>query len=81
MLQNISYYRLSGYWYPLIDSPKNSHVFKAGSTFGMAFNMYCFINPSHRFKDKFLDLFVKYQNIDPAAMGFPPTWMEEPLWQ
>lgn len=39
------------------------------------------INPNHRFKDKFFDLFIKYPNIDPAAMGFTPTWMDEPLWQ
>ncbi|MEN5058888.1 Abi family protein [Sphingobacterium kitahiroshimense] len=39
------------------------------------------INPRHSFKDKFIDLLIKYPNIDPSAMGFPPTWMEEPLWQ
>ncbi|WDF67143.1 Abi family protein [Sphingobacterium oryzagri] len=42
LLQNISYYRLSGYWYPLLDEPKDAHIFKKDSTFDMAFSMYCF---------------------------------------
>ena len=32
LLQNISYYRLSGYWYPLL-ADKQRHIFKPGSTF------------------------------------------------
>lgn len=42
LLENISYYRLSGYWYPLLEDPKSAHLFKDGSSFAMAFNMYCF---------------------------------------
>lgn len=41
LLHNISYYRLSGYWYPLLaDKPK--HQFKPGSTFDAAYNIYKF---------------------------------------
>ena len=32
LLQNISYYRLSDYWYPL-GADKKQHIFKPGSTF------------------------------------------------
>jgi len=39
------------------------------------------INPNHRFKDKLIDLLIKFPTIDPLAMGFPSTWMDEPLWQ
>ncbi len=41
LLQNISYYRLSGYWYPLL-ADKQRHVFKPGSTFEAAYNIYKF---------------------------------------
>jgi abortive infection bacteriophage resistance protein len=41
LLENISYYRLSGYWFPLLADKKN-HIFKPNSTFDAAFNLYCF---------------------------------------
>lgn len=41
LLARISYYRLSGYFYPLLEDKEN-HIFKSGSTFQQAFNMYCF---------------------------------------
>ena len=27
LLSTIGYYRLSGYWYPMLDQPKTMHVF------------------------------------------------------
>lgn len=42
LLENIGYYRLSGYWYPMLNNPKSQHQFKPGSTFNSAFNLYCF---------------------------------------
>jgi abortive infection bacteriophage resistance protein len=42
LLENISYYRLSGYWYPMLTFPKSNHLFKKGSTFENAFKLYCF---------------------------------------
>lgn len=42
LLENISYYRLSGYWYPMLAVPKTSHNFKSGSTFNNAYKLYCF---------------------------------------
>lgn len=41
LLESISYYRLSGYWYPLLND-KSNHVFKIDSNFDSAFNLYCF---------------------------------------
>ena len=41
LLQNISYYRLSGYWYPLL-ADKQNHIFKPGSTFETAYAIYKF---------------------------------------
>lgn len=42
LLEVISYYRLSGYWYPMLSTPKSAHNFKVGSTFENAFKLYCF---------------------------------------
>lgn len=41
LLQHISYYRLSGYWYPLL-ADKQNHLFKTGASFDTAFQLYCF---------------------------------------
>lgn len=41
LLESISYYRLSGYWYPLLVDKEN-HTFKKSATFDTAFNLYCF---------------------------------------
>ncbi len=41
LLEVISYYRLSGYWYPLLSDKKN-HQFKSDATFNTAFKLYCF---------------------------------------
>lgn len=42
LLQTLSYYRLSGYWYPMIKEPKYRHLFKDDSKFSNAFKLYCF---------------------------------------
>jgi len=42
LLETISYYRLSGYWYPMLAIPKTDHIFKPSSTFNNAFKLYCF---------------------------------------
>ncbi|MBO3099723.1 Abi family protein [Gelidibacter pelagius] len=41
LLESISYYRLSGYWYPMLIDKAN-HKFKPNSTFQNAFDIYCF---------------------------------------
>lgn len=41
LLELKSYYRLSGYWYPLL-ADKQNHVFKPGATFETAWQMYMF---------------------------------------
>ncbi|QTD36256.1 Abi family protein [Polaribacter batillariae] len=42
LLENLSYYRLSAYWYPMLETPKNAHRFKIDSSFNKAFKLYCF---------------------------------------
>jgi len=41
LLEAVSYYRLSGYWYPLL-ADKVKHVFKVNANFDTAFNIYKF---------------------------------------
>ena len=41
LLENLSYFRLSGYWYPLLQD-KTNHIFKPGSQLSTAFALYCF---------------------------------------
>ena len=41
LLSTLSYYRLSGYWYPFLED-KTNHKFKPGTTFDQAFRIYCF---------------------------------------
>ncbi|GHV62489.1 hypothetical protein FACS1894195_4480 [Bacteroidia bacterium] len=41
LLENISYYRLSGYWYPLL-ADKQMHIFKPDTNFEAAFSLYKF---------------------------------------
>ena len=42
LLGNLSYYRLTGYLYPMLKDPKEDHIFKEKSTFENAFKIYCF---------------------------------------
>jgi len=41
LLEVKSYYRLSGYWYPLLQN-KEEHIFKEGASFDTAYKIYCF---------------------------------------
>ncbi|MDR2622052.1 MAG: Abi family protein [Dysgonamonadaceae bacterium] len=39
------------------------------------------VNPNHAFKQELESLFLKYPNVDRAAMGFPVDWRNESLWK
>lgn len=39
------------------------------------------IKPQNDFADRLNDLFVKYPNVDPDALGMKPDWINEPLWK
>ena len=39
------------------------------------------INPQSTFTKDIKTMFSRYPVVDPAAMGFPKGWREEPLWQ
>ncbi len=42
LLSNISYYRLSAYWYTFLDHPKTAHKFFPNTTFDSVLNTYIF---------------------------------------
>ena len=39
------------------------------------------IQPDNDFKNKLNDLFEKYDNVDPDALGMKPDWQHEPVWK
>ena len=41
-LVNVGYYRLSAYFYPLLEMPKENHIYKPKATFGKVVDMYNF---------------------------------------
>lgn len=48
-LEQISYYRLSGYWFPLLEEPKSEHKFKNDATFETGFKLYSFDRELRKF--------------------------------
>jgi abortive infection bacteriophage resistance protein len=58
-------------------SVPNNRLFYA---FSMIIYLLNNVNPKHTFKQKLENLFLKYPNVDRAAMGFPANWRSEPLW-
>lgn len=39
------------------------------------------IRPANTFKSNLLQLLAQYPMVDTVAMGFPPKWLDEPLWK
>jgi hypothetical protein len=38
------------------------------------------VQPENRFTSLLVNLFDKYPNVDPNALGMKPNWKNEPLW-
>ena len=39
------------------------------------------IQPGNNFTTRLNELFIKYPNVDPDALGMKPDWQNEPLWK
>jgi abortive infection bacteriophage resistance protein len=39
------------------------------------------IQPDNNFTRRLNELFIKYPNVDPNALGMKPDWQKEPLWK
>jgi len=79
LLEKISYYRLSGYWYPLLED-KESHVFKKGTTFDHAFKIYCFDKELRRLilcELEKIEVAVRAHMIYIISGYFGPFWIED----
>jgi hypothetical protein len=37
-------------------------------------------NPGHHFRHRLVYLFDIYKNVDITALGFNPSWDEDPIW-
>ncbi|MBA3898815.1 MAG: Abi family protein [Bacteroidetes bacterium] len=76
LLEVISYYRLSGYWYPLLDDKAN-HVFKQGATFETAFKLYCF---DRQLRQMVLSEIEKIEVAIRAKMVYVMAEKHGPFW-
>ena len=78
ILQVISYYRLSGYWFPLLEDKVN-HKFKSNTEFETAFNLYKF---DREFRLLILgelekiEVAVRSQMIQQLSLKISPFWFE-----
>lgn len=79
LLTEISYYRLSGYWFPLLQD-KKKHIFKEGSTFESAFNLYKF-DRELRFlitrEIEKIEVAIRSQMIYQLSHDYEPFWMND----
>jgi abortive infection bacteriophage resistance protein len=72
-LTNIGYFRLSAYCYPLLEKPKNDHVYKIDATFDLVMNMY-------RFDKKLrIMLFNEIEKIEIAIRSAMSNWISNGL--
>lgn len=80
LLEKLSYYRLSGYWYPLLDKPKKAHQFKKGANFQTAFKIYRFDRDLRIFILKELEkleIAVRSQMIYILSHNHGPFWYSD----
>ncbi len=77
LLRHISYYRLSGYWYPLLQDPKHQHLFKPYASFNNAFKLYCFDRELRQIvlgEIEKIEVAVRAQMINTLSHAFGPLW-------
>lgn len=77
-LDNIGYYRLSAYMYPLLRQPKSEHIYKSGASFEQVLMLYRF--------DKKLRMLIFNEiekieiSIRRAVMQIPAEITKNPFW-
>ena len=81
LLKHLSYFRLSGYWYPMLEEPKSSHIFKVGSTFENAFKLYCFDRDLRKFlvgELEKIEVAIRAQMIYVMSNSHGGFWYSDP---
>ena len=79
LLENISYYRLSGYWYPLL-ADKQRHIFKDSAEFETAFNLYKFDRELRKLvitELEKIEVAVRSKMVHILSMAYDPFWIED----
>ncbi len=79
LLQNISYYRLSGYWYPLL-ADKRNHLFLPGADFEIAFNLYKFDRELRKLviaELEKIEVAVRSRMAYVMSMSHNPFWIDD----
>jgi abortive infection bacteriophage resistance protein len=76
LLENITYYRLSGYWYPLL-ADKQNHVFKPDATFETAFNLYKF---DRELRQLMISELEKIEIAVRSRMSYVLSMAQNPFW-
>ena len=81
LLGKISYYRMSGYWYPLYRADVE-HQFKEGASFNVAFDWYCFDKNLRKLIScelEKIEIAIRASIIHILSGYFGPFWVEDPL--
>lgn len=79
LLEVISYYRLSGYWYPLLQD-KKEHLFKSGAQFEKAFNLYKFDRELRQMllnEIEKIEVAVRSKMIYELSHEYGPFWFQD----
>lgn len=80
LLENISYYRLSGYWFPLL-ADKIKHVFKQNASFDTAFKIYCFDKELRKLlisELEKIEVAIRAKMVYVLSHAQGPFWFQDP---
>ena len=79
LLEKIGYYRLSGYWYPLL-ADKGNHIFKTNASFETAFNLYKFDRELRKIitaEIEKIEIAIRAKISHELSMAYNPFWIED----
>jgi len=79
LLERIGYYRLSGYWYPLL-ADKQNHVFKPDANFETVFNLYKFDRELRKIigaEIEKIEVAVRSKIAYELSISHNPFWIED----
>lgn len=79
-LENVSYYRLAGYWWPM-QSDKANHIFKENSSFNSVIQLYLFDRDlrSLLFKSiEIIEVSFRTRLVYEFSLRFHQNWYEDP---
>lgn len=80
LLEVVSYYRLSGYWYPLLAN-KQAHQFKDNASFNTGFKLYCFDRELRKLalaELEKIEVAIRSKLIYILSHRFGPFWFQDP---